>query len=86
MKGAKATTTSGLSWSTSINGTDEEIRRYFMGQSFDVGVYPEEKYERVVKVEILPDIRPHKKKPEEMIFMDRVRENELLFARKERKP
>jgi len=38
------------SWETNINGTDEEIKNYFLGNFFDVGVYPIEKMEKVEKV------------------------------------
>lgn len=50
MRFATITTESGYTWSTSINGTDEEINKYFMGQYFDVGVFPVEKMEKVVSV------------------------------------
>jgi len=59
MKAARMTTTSGHSWSTSINGTDSEIRAYFLGKYFNVGQFDEskpnegEKMEQVVKVEII---------------------------------
>jgi len=57
MNTATLTTTSGHSWSTSINGSPEEVRAYFMGNWFDVGSYdetaPNEGFtsEKVVKVE-----------------------------------
>jgi len=52
MKSAKVTTKSGHSWTTSINGTYQSIVKYFMGKRFDVGVYPQEKMEQVVSVEV----------------------------------
>jgi len=52
MKSAKLTTETGFSWITSINGTDQEIQAYFLNQFLDVGKYPVEKMERVIKVEI----------------------------------
>lgn len=39
-------------WSTDINGTDAEIKSYFLGQYFNVGVYPQEKMEQVISVEV----------------------------------
>lgn len=53
MVSVKVTTTSGITWSTSINGTKEEIEYYFLGVYFNVGIYPVEKMEKVIKVEIL---------------------------------
>jgi hypothetical protein len=58
MKTAKLTTTTGYTWKTSISSkaSDELTVEYFMGKFFDVGEYPKEKLERVVKVEIFnPD-------------------------------
>lgn len=54
MKTAKLTTATGYTWKTSVNGkaSDESIIKYFMGEFFDVGQYPKEKLEQVVKVEI----------------------------------
>jgi len=52
MKYATVTTTSGHTWGTDINGSDESITEYFLGKFFDIGVYPEERLEKVVKVEI----------------------------------
>jgi len=52
MKTAHITTTSGHKWSTSINGTDEEIKAYFSGSKFNVATFPDEKMELAVKVEI----------------------------------
>lgn len=52
MRTAKITTESGHSWTTDINGTDQSICEYFLGNQFDVGIYPAEKMEAVVSVEI----------------------------------
>ena len=49
---ATVTTESGHTWSTEINGTDEEIEKYFIGQSFNVGAYPIELMEKAVKVTV----------------------------------
>lgn len=40
---------------TNINGTDEEIRRYYMGHYFDMGIYPEELMVKALLVEILQE-------------------------------
>ena len=56
MKTAVITTESGYTWKTSINGTDEGIKKYFLGNRFDVGAYPTEKMEKVRAVKVL---RPH---------------------------
>ena len=40
-------------YATNINGTDEEIREYFLNNLFNVGIYPEEKLRKPIKVEIL---------------------------------
>lgn len=39
---------------TNVNGsiTDEEIKKYFVGADFNVGVYPEENIQKCIKVEI----------------------------------
>jgi|TARA_R110002020_G_scaffold63762_1_gene169833 hypothetical protein len=52
MKTATITTESGYTWKTSINGTDESIFKYFLGERFDVGEYPVEKMEKVTAVTI----------------------------------
>jgi hypothetical protein len=52
MNSAKLTTTSGHSWSTSINGTFESIEAYFLGKFFNVGAYPIETMEQVTTVEV----------------------------------
>ena len=46
------TTEDGTQWATSINGTNSEIRKYFMSNYFDVGVYPKEKMSKVVNLVI----------------------------------
>jgi hypothetical protein len=51
-KSAKVTTISGHNWTTRINGSFDEIVSYFLGQRFDIGIFPVEKMERVVKVEV----------------------------------
>lgn len=50
-------TTASNSWNTCINPnmSDEEIEKYFLNKFFDVGLYPIEKMEQVVKVEFLTD-------------------------------
>ena len=49
-------TMSGHSWSTSMgpNVTKEQAENYFLNKFFDIGAYPEEKFERVVSVEYTP--------------------------------
>ena len=57
MNSATLTTTSGHSWSTSINGTFEEVKKYFLGEFFAVGSFDEDApnegftQEQVVKLE-----------------------------------
>jgi len=53
MRTAHVTTNNGTQWSTSINGTNKSIHRYFMGKSFNVGTYPEEKMEIVTNLVIV---------------------------------
>lgn len=53
MRTAIITTENGTQWATSINGTNSEIREYFMGNYFDVGVYPIEKMSKVVNLFII---------------------------------
>lgn len=53
MVGVRVITTSGTHWETSINGTEEEINNYFLGTYFNVGMYPMEQLEKVVKVEFI---------------------------------
>ena len=49
----KVTTESGHSWTTDINGDLESAIDYFIGQQFNVGIFPAEVMERAVKVEVL---------------------------------
>ena len=57
MNTATLTTTSGHTWSTSINAPFEEARAYFLGKFFQVGSYDETKPnegfapEKVVKID-----------------------------------
>jgi len=53
MIAVKVTTTSGHNWSTSINPPFSGAQKYFMNQYFNIGSYPVEKMERVVKVELI---------------------------------
>ena len=55
LKDIKLTYSDGSINSTSINGaySDNEIRAYFLGKVFNVGVYPRETMAKCVKVEIL---------------------------------
>ena len=61
MNSAKLTTTSGHTWSTSINGSYLEVKEYFLGKFFPVGSYDEEApnegftQEQVVKLEFTED-------------------------------
>ena len=41
MNTAKLTTTSGHTWTTSINGTHEEVTKYFLGKYVSVGSFDE---------------------------------------------
>jgi hypothetical protein len=54
LKSAKLTTTTGYTWKTSISATAsyESTIEYFLGKYFDVGIYPIENLEKVVKIEI----------------------------------
>ena len=42
MNSATLTTTSGHTWSTSINGTFDEVKKYFLGNRFPVGSFDED--------------------------------------------
>ena len=42
MNTATLTTTSGYTWSTSINGSFEQVRAYFLGKYFAVGSFDED--------------------------------------------
>lgn len=52
MRSATITTTSGHTWTTEINGTDESICDYFLGQWFDVDGYLGERYEQAISVAV----------------------------------
>jgi len=52
MNSAKFTTTSGYSWTTDINGSLSDVADYLLGKMADVGVYPVEKMEKVVSLEM----------------------------------
>lgn len=52
MRTATITTSSGHTWTTDINGTDESICDYFLGEWFDVEPYPSERKEQAVSVTI----------------------------------
>jgi len=56
MNSVRLTTTSGYSWTTSASSTTTEATAndYFLNKWFDVGLYPAEKMEMVVKVEFFP--------------------------------
>ena len=62
MKGAVVKFSNGYSFRTSINGTDAEIKKYYMGKYFDIGVYPKEKMAKVVSVRVLKDDSVKKKR------------------------
>ena len=53
MKAYRITTDSGYQWETSINPncSHEDVISYFLNKTFDVGCYPKEKLEKVVRVE-----------------------------------
>lgn len=55
LKTVKLTTEQGTTWATSVNGSleNEEIAKYFMYNFFNVGVFPKEKLEKVIKIEFL---------------------------------
>lgn len=52
MRVVTLTTETKYSWTTNANGTDAEICRYFLGNTFDVGTYPVEQMERCVECTI----------------------------------
>ena len=49
MRVAKLTTETGYTWSTNVNGTSQEICKYFLGQRFDCGSYKNEDMQVCVK-------------------------------------
>jgi hypothetical protein len=55
MKGVIVKFSNGDTITTDINGTDDEIYKYYSGKWFDVGVYPEELMAKVVEVTILQE-------------------------------
>lgn len=58
MRTVKVTFSDGNSLVTSINGTDEEIRRYYVGQTFNFGdtdECPQDKLVTGVSVEFLEE-------------------------------
>ena len=56
MNSVRLTTTSGHTWTTSVSNetTEATANDYFLNQRFDIGLYPVEKMEMVVKVEYFP--------------------------------
>jgi len=52
MNSAKFTTTSGYNWTTDINGSLSDVAGYLLGKMVDAGVYPQEKMEKVVSLEM----------------------------------
>jgi hypothetical protein len=57
MRTIKVTFSDGNTVTTSINGTDEEIRRYYLGQPFNFGdtdSHPKDNVQTAVAVEFLP--------------------------------
>lgn len=54
MRAVKVTFSDGDSLVTSINGTDEEIRAYYLGNIFNLGAV-EDRLVMATKVEFLPD-------------------------------
>jgi hypothetical protein len=55
VKVAKVTFDNGDTITTNINGTDKDIKSYYMNNIFDMGIYPEEKMCKAVSVEVWPD-------------------------------
>ena len=55
-KFCKVTAECGYTWSTEINGTDEEIRNYFkLGSLINVGRGENDRMVKIAKVQISPD-------------------------------
>jgi len=50
---AYCTCANGYQWATSINGTNDSIRKYFMGAMVETGSFPIERMSRVVNVAIM---------------------------------
>jgi len=56
MRSIKVTFSDGHTISTNVNGTDEEIRRYYLGHVFNFGdteAHPKDKLVTAVKVEFI---------------------------------
>lgn len=55
LKAVKCTCENGETWTTDINGncSIQEIESYFVGQYFDMGIYPKEDLQKCIKVELL---------------------------------
>jgi len=53
MKSIKVTFDNGETLETSINGTNEEIEKYYLGQTFNLGNGPNDLMAKAVKVEFL---------------------------------
>jgi hypothetical protein len=49
----KVTTENKYSWITSINGTLESAKDYFIGSLFNTGSFPGEVLSKVIKVELV---------------------------------
>lgn len=43
--------TKSVTWTTNINGTKKSVEKYFLGKWFNIGVYPAEQMEKIIKVE-----------------------------------
>ena len=55
MKSVRVTFDDGNIIETNINGTDDEIKRYYLGKQFNLGSGPYDKMAKAVKVEILQE-------------------------------
>lgn len=53
MRAIKVTFDNGNSIETNINGTNEEIEKYYLGQTFNLGNGPHDLMAKAVKVEFL---------------------------------
>ena len=42
-----------LDYCTSINGTEESVRSYFVGQWIDMGVYPTENMQQCIDIQFI---------------------------------
>ena len=52
MKSVKLTTNKGRTWETDINGTDQEISKYYLNNWFNLGIDTDDMHQ-VIKVEVL---------------------------------